>query len=118
MEQEGEMPPESKFSHPGMGTSTHNALPSLSVLVRCCQAPGKHQIIETGLGKGTPSFALLTIEFWSSRSCSTSLFSKRKDLAGCFEAGFVRELKVIIACKNEIRNRWSKGGKHVLTRLR
>lgn len=96
---------------PGCVPALADALPSLSVLLHCRQAPAKHQIVKTGLGRGTPSFASLTFDFWSSRSCSTSLFSKHKAPAGCFEACFAERLKVITACKNEIRNHWSKGGR-------
>ena len=110
VEQEGEMPPESNFSHPRMATSTCRcfALP-------LCPSPLPTATWKTSdgqnwAGKGMLSFASLTLQVWGSQSGSPSRFSQRKAPAGCFAAGLGRRLKGVIACRKGIGNGWSRGG--------
>lgn len=64
-------------------------------------------------GKGMPSLAPLTLEFQSSQSCFNLVFSKEKNSAwlpgSCFFGGRLKG----ITSRNEIRDGWSKAGKHI-----
>jgi len=108
----------SKLSHPSTATSTSRrfALPLRPSPLPTATWKTSNRRNWAGEGDISGSWegvASLAFEFPSSQSGSTWLFFKRKAPAGCFEAGFAGRLKVIIACKNEIRNRWSKGSKPV-----
>lgn len=61
-----------------------------------------------------PSLAPLTLEFQSSQSCFNLVFSKEKTQLGCLEVVFFLGGRLKgIASRNEIRDGWSKAGKHI-----